>query len=292
MSRTNRTARAPRAATVVRAPFPLLLPLFVGATLAALWLMGAAPAQAETAPGPLGLTQGTVLDTDLPDGLDGPPSLEGVAEVTAPVTDTLGTVQRRLEQRAESAPTGVLSDPSVTEVGVSVRDGARRVVGELEVVDRDRAENLVAHVASTKPLTAPTAAPAAAERSATVETAPVVERDERPDEGSARETDAVDVPGSVFAVHLPSHTGHPVGAVAGAGTVDTERPAPADPDHPTAPKPTTGSSAPSGAAAPGVAGYLTGSHIAAPPADVPLSAVDAVHPVPAGATDDLTVSPD
>ncbi|WP_306367385.1 hypothetical protein [Nocardiopsis sp. CC223A] len=295
MSRTSRTPRAPRAAAVVRPPSLLLLPLFVGAALAALWLLGAPAAQADTA-GPLGLDTGLAqeltpsLDTGV--GSDsslnagvGPDSSLGtgvaeVTEVTAPVTDTLGTVHRSLEERTESAP-------AVTEVGEGVHEGARRVVRELSAVDQAQAENLVAHIAATRvapapPETAPTPVTAAAVPAGTASAAV----DEEPGTAGAGE----DVLRDAVPALLP--TPRAAGAVADAAPVAEHRPAAAEHDVPAAPKLSTGSAAPSGAGAPAVAGYLTVVPVTAPAADVLSTAVDAVHPVPAGAADDPTVSPD
>ncbi|CAL9458805.1 hypothetical protein SUDANB121_02611 [Nocardiopsis dassonvillei] len=292
MSRTSRTARAPRAAAVVRTPSLLLLPLLVGAALAALWLVGAPSAHADTA-GPLGLDRsGASLDTGLARGLE--PSLEGgVAEVAAPVTETLGTVHRRLEERTGPDSATVLSDPSVTEVGEGVHEGARRVVRELAAVDRDQAENLVAHVASTRVLPAEPEETEPAPAGGTGTPRPASDRGERDGDGAgAREARG----GGVRAAEpgfLPQH--HPAGAVAEAAPVDEHRTAASadrDASAPGAPKLSTGSTAPSGAGAPAVAGYLTVVPLTAPAADALSTAVDAVHPVPAGPADDPTVSPD
>ncbi|MGW9346239.1 hypothetical protein [Nocardiopsis flavescens] len=289
MSRTSRTARAPRAAAVVRAPSLLLLPLLLGAALAALWLAGTPSAHADTA-GPLGLDRGAAsLGAGLTGGLE--PSLEsGVAEVTAPVTNTLGTVHRSLEERTSSAPS-VLSDPAVAEVGEGVREGARRVVRELEAADQDRAENLVAHIASTRVAPAEPEA-AAADGGGTAR--PAADRAGRGEHGGDRTGAGADghtAAGTVPAFGAPYR---PAGAVADAAAVDEHRPAaPAEREVSAAPKLSTGSAAPSGAAgAPAVAGYLTVVPVTAPAADALSTAIDAVHPVPAGAADDPTVSPD
>ncbi|MFF1669429.1 hypothetical protein ACFVWN_06845 [Nocardiopsis flavescens] len=289
MSRTSRTARAPRAAAVVRAPSLLLLPLLFGAALAALWLAGTPSAHADTA-GPLGLDRGAAsLGAGLTGGLE--PSLEsGVAEVTAPVTNTLGTVHRSLEERTSSAPS-VLSDPAVAEVGEGVREGARRVVRELEAADQDRAENLVAHIASTRVAPAEPEA-AAADGGGTAR--PAADRAGRGEHGGDRTGAGADghtAAGTVPAFGAPYR---PAGAVADAAAVDEHRPtAPAEREVSAAPKLSTGSAAPSGAAgAPAVAGYLTVVPVTAPAADALSTAIDAVHPVPAGAADDPTVSPD
>lgn len=296
MSRTSRTPRAQRAAAVVRPPSLLLLPLFVGAALAALWLLGAPSAQADTT-GPLGLDRtasldgaaaldtGLASDTGLAPGLD--PSLEaGVAEVTAPVTDTLGTVHRSLEERTESAP-------AVTEVGEGVHEGARRVVRELSAADQVQAENLVAHIAATRVVSAPPEAAAgvttaAAEHTGAARTAAEDERSGRGTAGAGEDALRDAVPAL-----LPQPRA--AGAVADAAPVDGQRPAAAvehDVSGPASPELSTGSAAPSGAGAPAVAGYLTVVPVTAPAADVLSPAVDAVHPVPADAADDLTVSPD
>lgn len=288
MSRTSRTARAPRAAAVVRTPSLLLLPLLVGAALAALWLAGAPSAHADTA-GPLDLERNTAsLDTGLTGNLE--PSLEtGVAEVAAPVTGTLGTVRRSLEERTGAAPATVLSDPAVTEVGEGVHEGARRVVRELAAVDRDHAENLVAHVASTRVV------PAAPEETAPADpqdasAAPGTDREERGEDAAGPAGDTA--PGTA---HALLQRPRPAGAVAEAAPVDGHRAADSTDrgvSVPGAPKLSTGSSAPVGAGTPAVAGYLSVVPVTAPAADALSTAVDAVHPVPAGAADDPTVSPD
>lgn len=292
MSRTSRTARAPRAAAVVRAPSLVLLPLLLGAALAALWLAGTPSAHADTA-GPLGLDRGAAsLGAGLTGGLE--PSLEsGVAEVTKPVTSTLGTVHRSLEERTSSAPS-VLSEPAVAEVGEGVREGARRVVRELEAADQDRAENLVAHIASTHVAPAEPEA-AAADGGGTAR--PAADRAGRGERGERRgDRTGAGAAGDTAAGTVPAFGApyRPAGAVADAAAVDEHRPAaPAEREVPAAPKLSTGSAAPSGAAgAPAVAGYLTVVPVTAPAADALSTAVDAVHPVPAGAADDPTVSPD
>ncbi|MFL1427895.1 MULTISPECIES: flagellar associated protein [unclassified Nocardiopsis] len=314
MSRTSRTARAPRAAAVVRPPSLLLVPLFVGAALAALWLIGTPSAQADTA-GPLGLDRAASLDTGPAPGLNSldpaldplDPALEaGVTEVAAPVTGTLGTVHRRLEERTGSAPAAVLADPAVGEVGGGVQEGARRVVRELAAVDQDQAENLVAHVASTRLAPAPAPAEAvaalvsaAADPAGTgLPDARAHAEDEKAGRSGEADEDTAEAGPDGLRDTVPGLFPAPraAGAAADTAAADEHRPAaPADRGVSAAPQTSqlsTGSAAPTGAGAPAVAGFLTVVPLTAPAADALSNAVDAVHPVPAGAADDPTVSPD
>ena len=147
MPDAGRTAHAPRVATAVRpAVAALLLPLLAAAFLAALWLLGGSPAHAldlnggvdgseagTLDPGPgTGPAGDTAPDTDPADGTTEDrttgTSLDTLVtgEVTAPVTDTLGSVHQHLGDPASGTDGGELSEAGlpVAEVG----EGARRVV--------------------------------------------------------------------------------------------------------------------------------------------------------------------
>ena len=290
MSRTGRTYRAQRAAAVVRPPSLLLLPLLLGAALAALWLIGAPPAQADTA-GPPGLSGKTPpdrtasLSTRLSQGLE--PLLEtGLPEITAPVTGTLGGIHRNLEERTEPSPT-------VTEVGEGVRESARRVIRGLAATDQIQAENLVAHIAATRAAPVPTdtapgitaaEAGGAEDARSTAESGESAQETAEAEEDTRRETATAPIPPR--AVEGVADDAPEDDRRRATDTAEHDAPAPAHPEL------STGSPSPSGAGSPSIAGYLTVVPVAAPAADMPSAAVDAAHPVPSTAADDLTVSPD
>ncbi|WP_160049925.1 MULTISPECIES: flagellar associated protein [unclassified Nocardiopsis] len=291
MPRTSRTARASRAAAAVcpLAPSLLLLPLVVGAFLAGLWLLGAAPASAQDGSpfgGRLGtgalaggsLGEGPLTHAVLGGGLDtssldlrDPGSLEEVVpgEVAEPVSSTLDGVQHRLEQGAERTAAGTATVlPEAPWPVDGVGEGARRVVREL---DRDRTEDVLAPVSPPKAEPDPATAPE--ERSG----------QEPPASGAPRRPAPVRTSHTVLTALPATET-----------SVETAEPeaAPAVPASSTV-QLTPGSAAPGGGApAPGIAGYLTTVPVAAPAADAVLLAAHALHPVPGGPSDDPTVSPD
>ena len=254
-----------RAASGLRAAAPALL-FMLGVLFAALWLLSA-PAQAETRSEPLGEL-----------------GLERVDEVTAPVTDALGTVHQRVEQGAgEAAASAVaLPEPAVAEV--------RGVVTEIdrtreEAADQGLVPTLVEPVASSRP----DVEPVTDESTASPES-----QSQAPAKPSADETTETAEDRAVPDPFRPAVEGHP--------TAEAEHdPEPAEaftggPVDPPEVQATTGSAvssagAPTSAPA-AVAGYLAAATLPGPDAATALVHARSPHATPADPADDPTVSPD
>lgn len=298
--RTSRTGTL-RAASAVCAAVPSLvgLPLLVGAFLAVLWLLCAAPAQADA-------SSSTALGTPISEassatgealGLDGAQALEKVVpeEVTEPVTATLGTVHQSLEQghqrleegTTETAATAVaLPEPAVAEIRGEVR-------GFVAEIDRAREETVERGLVHTLPVTeSRTPRSPAAEDAENTEDTEAGRRSEEDEKSSA--------PGPLTGQHAPVHhsatTQHHLSSAvqATAAAVSEQGTADHAPEHQRV-QPATGSPAPAAngpVPAPSVAGYLTAAALPAPAADAVRLAAHRLHPVPADPADDPTVSPD
>ena len=284
--RTSRTGTL-RAVSAVCAAVPsaIGLPLLLGALLTVLWLLSAAPAQADTASlgsGALGApVSETATATGEALGLGEAPALGSVVpeKVTEPVTTTLGTVHQRLEKRTvETAEAAVsLPEPAVAEV--------RGFVAE---IDRTREETVERGLSQGPSITEPRAT-----RSSDTD------EDEETGEDRASEEDEGSEPAERSEGHgvpvLPSLTAHHASTAPSTATPDSEQ---EDGDRATEHQrvqPATGSPAPSAngpAPAPSVAGYLTAAPLPAPAADAVRLAAHRLHTVPADPADDLTVSPD
>lgn len=331
MPRTSRTPRATRVASAACALTPSLLglPLLVGAFLATLWLFGASPVHADALGGALGaagsLTGAATGEprTGDPDGdasrtedrpadhsadrpagrtggalgLDRAASLGEVVPdgVSRPVAQTLGTVHQGLEQHTARGQ-GSERPGLLAELGgpvEEVREGARRVVGDLDRTRQDTAHNLLVPAVE-----AATRLPAAlAPEAGSDEGAPASDDEdpERRGRDAARADAAAAAPGGhgpLFAfVPLAGHAAP--SAVAAEHTEGTDDVG-SSPATGHSAQLTTGSAAPSGgsAPAPAVAGYLTAAPVTAPAATAVLLAATSLHPVPSGAGADPTVSPD
>lgn len=284
--RTSRTGTL-RAASAACAAVPsaIGLPLLLGAFLAVLWLLCAAPAQADSASlgsGALGApVSETATATGEALGLGEAPALDSVVpeKVTEPVTTTLGTVHQRLEKRTvETAEAAVsLPEPAVAEV--------RGFVAE---IDRTREETVERGLGQSLPITESRASRASDS-----------DEDEETGADRAAEEDEGSEPAERSEGHgvhvLPSVTAHHASTAPSTATPDSEQ---EDDDRATEHQrvqPATGSPAPTAngpAPAPSVAGYLTAAPLPAPAADAVRLAAHRLHTVPADPADDLTVSPD
>ncbi|WP_026119468.1 hypothetical protein [Nocardiopsis ganjiahuensis] len=301
--RTSRTGTL-RAASAVCAAAPSLLglPLLIGAFLAVLWLLCAAPAQADTtaseASGPATALGAPVSEAAAGAGealgLGESRTLDGVVpeEVAEPVASTLGTVHQGLEQghqRLEkgaadtAAVAAALPEPAVTEVRGEVR-------GFVADLDRAREEAVERGPAHTLPGAEP-----GTPRSPAAEAAADTGADRRSERD--READASEPAPDRGAPARHAVTGqhHPAPSLQAAATDAAER---GTADH--APEqqrvqPTTGSHAPTSngpASAPSVAGYLTAAPLPAPATDAVRLAAHRLRAVPVGPAADPTVSPD
>ncbi|MBQ1080251.1 hypothetical protein [Nocardiopsis sp. B62] len=282
--RTSRTGTL-RAVSAVcaAAPSAIGLPLLLGALLTVLWLLSAAPAQADTASLGSGALRAPVSATATGEalGLGEAPALGSVVpeKVTEPVTSTLGTVHQRLEKRTvETAEAAVsLPEPAVAEV--------RGFVAE---IDRTREETVERGLSQGPSIPEPRAT-RSSDTDEDEETG--ADRASEEDEGSepAERSEGHGVP------VLPSLTAHHASTAPSTATPDSEQ---EDGDRATEHQrvqPATGSPAPSAngpAPAPSVAGYLTAAPLPAPAADAVRLAAHRLHTVPADPADDLTVSPD
>lgn len=320
MPDAGRAAHAPRVATAVRpAVAALLLPLLTAAFLTALWLLGGNSAHAlaldgdvdgsETG-GPAPATDdagdtGAAEDTDAnPDpaedtiesggtrtSLDTLVPNEVTGEVTAPVTDTLGSVHQRVEGSASGPGDGGLPETGlpVAEVG----EGARRVAEGLGREDDTGSGSGLTSVitgegAPTSDATSEDHAETA-DRGHDAEDAHDTGRD-RPASGHT----ALDGPGTTLrttadptpALEDTAGTGADAASEAGAGS-ETGEPSPSHP----ASAPTT-SAQTGGPAAPAVAGFLPSTPIAGPASTTVRPWSAAPHGVPADPADDPTLSPD
>ena len=313
MPRTSRTARAPRVASAACAMAPSLLglPLLVAAFLATLWLFGASPVHADALGGTL---TGAVAETgagaltgagpESPEStgaeapeeartlrLDRPGSLGEVVprQVAEPVAQTLDTVGQGLGQRGGdgSALLGEAGWP-VDEV----REGARRVVADLDRTRRDTAQNLLLPAVDTAAGLPVSLAPEA--RSDEGAPATADERRERRGREDAPSSAAEGASGADAPLHVFGQSAGP--ALAAPAPEEAEAPGEADVAAPAAHanQVAAGSaaSASGSAPAPAVAGYLTASPVTAPAPIAVLLASRSLHPVPSGPSGDPTVSPD
>ncbi len=281
------------------------LPLLVGAFLAVLWLVCAAPAQADTAGAP-----GTTANESAPTaalggpiseaattagdalGLGEPRTLNAVVpeEVTEPVTSTLGTVQQGLEQGQQRLEKGtaetVAVAASLPEPAVAgVRGEVRGFVAEL---DRTREEAVERGLGHTLPTTSTPRNPAV-EADGDTDADQSSERDGEPAATAETGRGAADHQAVIGRHHHPAQAGQ------AAATVVSERGAADRAPEQQRVQPTTGSPAPSAngpASAPSVAGYLTVAPLPAPAADAVRLAAHRLRTVPADPATDPTVSPD
>lgn len=262
-----------RAASGLRAAAPALL-FMLGVLFAALWLLSA-PAQAETRSEPLGELGLERVD-------------EVTAPITAPVTDTLGTVHQRVERGAgEAAASAVaLPEPAVAEV----RGEVRGVVTEIdrtreEAADQGLVPTLVEPVTSSRPDVEPVTDEST--------TSPESES-QAPAKPSADETTETAEDRAVPDPFRPAVEGHP--------TAEAEHdPEPAEaftggPVDPPEVQATTGSAvssagAPTSAPA-AVAGYLAAATLPGPDPATALVHARSSHATPSDPADDPTVSPD
>ncbi|GAB3737395.1 hypothetical protein [Nocardiopsis nanhaiensis] len=298
MPRTSRTG-ALRAVSVARAVTPAFigLPLLVGAFLAVLWLFLAAPAQAETDAGGDGTAVTGILpqngerdaEQDRETGLGEAPDLERIVpeEVTEPVTDTLGTVHQGLEDTAAAA-TSRPAPASLSEVGGEVRGEVRDVVQEIDRTREDAAEG---GLVPALPVTG-SSQPAPS----SVEEAEPEQEESAEDTEDAQGTEAPEADtgptGSEHASALTQH--HRSMPAATAAPVESVNPADRASEHHHTLS-ASGTAAPTAngpAPAPAVAGYLSSALLPAPVSDAVPLAAHRLHPVPADAADDPTVSPD
>ncbi|WP_067597580.1 hypothetical protein [Nocardiopsis listeri] len=265
-----------RAASGLRAAAPSLL-LLLGVLFAALWLFSA-PAQAETRSDPLG-----GLGLERVDEVTGP--------VTAPVTDTLGTVHQRVERGAgEAAASAVaLPEPAVTEV----RGEVREVVAGIdrtreEAADQGLVPSLVEPVAPSRsdleptpddPTTSPepdSPAPARPSAEETTEAGEdqavpdpfrlIVEDHRAAEPAHDHESAEALIGGPIDPPEVQAGTGSAVSAVSSANA------------------PTSAPAA--------VAGYLAAAALPGPDAATVLVHARSPHATPADPADDPTVSPD
>ena len=309
MPRTSRTGALRAVSAACAATPPVIgLPLLFGAFLAALWVFLAAPAQAETHTDGDGLAVTETLSQDEAPSRDGEldlgeaRTLERVVpeEVTDPVTGTLDTVHRGLEDTADTADTAAaatgLPEPTcLAEVGDDVRGEVRDVVQE---IDRTREEAVGEGLAPALPVTEPgQPGPSTTEEA---ESGPEESAADTEDAQSTQEPEAETGPTGPEHASAPIQHHRPVSAAAIAAPVESADPADradrADraPDHYHAPS-TAGSAAPTAngpAPAPAVAGYLNSALLPAPVTDAAPVTAHGPHPVPADPADDPTVSPD
>lgn len=265
-----------RAASGLRAAAPALL-FLLGVLFAALWLLSA-PAQAETRSEPLG-----GLGLERVEEVTGP--------VTAPVTDTLGTVHQRVERgTGEAAASAVaLPEPAVAEVRGEVREVVTGIDrAREETADQGLVPALVEPVSSSHPdlepvIEDPTAPsepdssdPAKPSRDETAETveaqaAPdtfrlIVEDHRTADPAHGHESAEALIGGPIDPPEVQTGTGSAVSAVSSANA------------------PTSAPAA--------VAGYLATAALPGPDAGTVLVRTRAPHATPADPADDPTVSPD
>ena len=265
-----------RAASGLRAAAPALL-LLLGVLFAALWLLSA-PAQAETRSEPLG-----GLGLERVDEVTGP--------VTAPVTDTLGTVHQRVERgTGEAAASAVaLPEPAVAEVRGEVR-------GVVAGIDRTREETadqglvpaLVEPVASSRPDLEP------ATDDSTTSPEPDFSAPAKPSADETTEAGEDRAAPDPFRLTVEDHRA--ADPAPGPESTDALVGTPVDPPEV---QTTTGSavSAVSSANAPtsapaAVAGYLAAAALPGPDAATALVHTRPPHATPADPADDPTVSPD
>ncbi|MFE3458542.1 hypothetical protein ACFXKD_13450 [Nocardiopsis aegyptia] len=309
MQRTSRTPRATRVASAPcsGAPSPglpslLCLGLLVGAALAALWLLGGAPAHADSGRDAVGALPSAAPNGSAP--------LSGVVpgEVAEPVSTTLETVHQRLQSDpdAHAEPGGAL-----TGATRPVADVGAEVIGAVGEADRALPDTDELGTVSALPLDEPhrpggalgtlgtlgtTGSGDAGEAGAGVgsggtgseRAADDADRSEAADTSERGASD----PARVLATAGPS-AGDAMSAGPADGHQDAD-PAPRSPEPPVgqsaaASAATTGSSP---APAPGIAGYLTSAPLTAPGSDALRPAPRHHRAAPTAGTDDPTVSPD
>ncbi|WP_304453282.1 hypothetical protein [Nocardiopsis sp. YSL2] len=294
MQSTSRTPRATRVASVpcseassaLPSPSSLLcLGLLVGAALAALWLLGGAPAHADS-----GRDAADALVSAAPDGSA---PLDGVvpAEVAEPVTTTLGTVHQRLQADpgGRTEPGGALNGATrpVADVGAEVIEA----VGD---ADRALPETSDLGTVPALPLDEPRrSAATTAEEAGAAGTATEPATDAQDRSGAADDPERGHSAPPAFAAPAgtPSDPAH---AAVGGGDREDAGPEPRSPEPPVG-QPAAGSPATTGsspAPAPGIAGYLTSAPMTAPDSDALRPAPRHHRAAPAVGADDPTVSPD
>ncbi|RKS07447.1 hypothetical protein DFP74_3116 [Nocardiopsis sp. Huas11] len=291
MQRTSRTPRATRVASVPCPETPslsslLCLGLLVGAALTALWLLGGAPAHAESGRDVVG-----ALPSAAPEGTA---PLEGVVpdQVAEPVTTTLDTVHQRLqtgpEERADAGA-------ALTGAARPVADVGAEVIGAVGETDRALPGTTDLADVPVLPLDEPHR-PADAAVDADAGTAagasePASHGTDRGEDSDAPERVA-DAPRDLPA---PVATPSDRAAAAQADAVGSHQDADAAPRAPEPRQSATGSAATTGsspAPSPGVAGYLTSAPLTAPDSDAVRPAPRHHRAAPAAGADDPTVSPD
>lgn len=327
MPDAGRTAHAPRVATTVRpAAAALLLPLLAAAFLTALWFLGGTPAHALDLHGGMDGSESDTLDPS-PDADAGTTDGDGTSdtgsasdndpatdrptaddttearttgssldtlvpgEVTAPVTDTLGSVHQHLEDPASEPDGGGLSESGlpVAEVG----EGARRVVEGLGREDGgDPGTGLTSVLTGEGTLTSEAASENSSETAA---------RDRGPGDDRATERDrrtsedtAPDGPGTVPRAAADTTpvfddtTDHHAEAAPESGAHSDV----GEPRRSHLASAPTSSAQTAGSAAPAVAGYLPSSPVAGPASTTVRPWSIAPHGVPSDPADDPMVSPD
>lgn len=317
MPDAGRTAHAPRVATAVRpAAAALLLPLLAAAFLAALWLLGGSPAHALDLNGGVDGSEAPSLTPDTDDGTSGPDpagdtdpatdpaddsaedrttrtSLDTLApgEVTAPVTDTLGSVHPRAEDPASEPDGGGLSEAGLplAEVG----EGAHRVVEGLGREDGTGPGSGLTSVLTGDESRAPDATSEEPAETAAHDQDTRDDRDTERDRRTSEDT-APDGPATVPWATVDTTpvwddtTDRSTDAASETGTgSDAGEPRPSH----LASAPTT-SAQTAGPAAPAVAGFLPSFFVTGPASTTVRPWPTAPHGVPADPADDPTVSPD
>ncbi|KOX16476.1 hypothetical protein [Nocardiopsis sp. NRRL B-16309] len=299
MQRTSRTPRATRVASApcsgTPSPLPSLLwlGLLVGAALAALWLLGGAPAHADSGRGAAGALSAS--------GPDGAAPLGGVVpgEVAEPVSSTLGTVHQRLQSDPDRRP-----EPGGALTGAArpVADVGAEVIGAVGEADEALPGTDDLAAVPVLPLDEPhrpggnagTTGSGDAGRGADPADSPSA-----PDDGGSDRAEAADAPAERPAAPADSivlsaaPADHAPAAGTGDGRQDAD-PAPLPQEPPVgqsaaASAATTGSSP---APTPGIAGYLSSAPLTAPGSDALRPAPRHHRVAPAAGTDDPTVSPD
>ncbi|WP_028646580.1 hypothetical protein [Nocardiopsis sp. CNT312] len=257
------TGRAARAASTAPGTAPELLGVWLlsGALLVLFWILAAAPAHAD------GTDGATPLTAAVPTG------------VASPVTAVLGTVHAGLEGPTARTATVL---PSTAEALGTVGDGARHVVQEIGHVPPTGSVAVLTTAPSPGPDPANIHAPHPGAGARTVPDTGHASPPEPP--AAARTAPPPDAPAAAL---IPAHPPAPDTGRAAATSADTEPvPAPETESGPAA----TG--APGSVSAPGIAGYLTSTYLAAPAAALVRAPGSLPRTVPGGPTDDPTVSPD
>ncbi|QUX28708.1 flagellar associated protein [Nocardiopsis akebiae] len=326
MPRTSRTARATRAVAAVcpEAPSLLLLPLVVGALLVGLWLLGAAPAAADSGADTGGsrslLDGGPLTGGRLSDGFSG--TSGNPEQASSERTATHHALRERVSSGRAALDAPSLGLEGSGRLGEVVPEGVGQVaepvastLGTVHQRLEHGAERTAAETAAVLPEAAwPVAGTGGGARSlvggldrdghadaglpATSAHDPAPARDGDGSEGGPRERakDEDTVPGAGHGTVYGHGSVIPArAAVASAGADAGERPDAAAPaPGSSAHQLTAGSTAPAGGGVPvpAVAAYLTAAPVTAPSADAVLLAARALLTVPGGPSDDPTVSPD